>query len=612
MLRRRRAVRQSPNGGLYGGVSIVLADGQDPMRRSGGKCENVWLHSERRMAAVRYHDHQIGALDRAARALHAEPLHGVVCLADARRVDEPHGPAADLHPLLDGVPRRARRLGDNRPPRPQQRVQERTLTRVRRPGEDDARPLPEDAALARRREFPFHGGAQTAKRGAQRVREVGRQFLLAEVERVFEPGGDVERRRIQRLQGPRGRPAEARRRIVRRAFRPRVDEVEHGLRRAEVEPSVQERPFRELAPPGEFKTVHGTVQTPAFQNVATAGAIKGGLSAHDLKEIGAQVMLCNTYHLHLRPGDKVVADMGGLHKFTRWNGPILTDSGGFQVFSLAKLRKITEEGVTFASHLDGHRIFMGPEESMQIQANLGSTIAMAFDECVENPAQHDYSKASCERTTRWLKRCKVEMARLKHEGISVNPDQLLFGINQGCTYADLRVEHMKQIAELELDGYAIGGLAVGEPTEVMYEMISQVEPHMPKDKIRYLMCVGTPGNIIEAVARGVDLFDCVMPSRNARHGHLNTWGGIINIKNAKYERDERPIDPACGCPVCRSYSRAYIRHLFKAEEILGMRLAVMHNLWFYNHLMERIRDELDAGTFTAFHDNYVKLLDTRI
>ena len=331
---------------------------------------------------------------------------------------------------------------------------------------------------------------------------------------------------------------------------------------------------------GEFKTVHGTVQTPAFQNVATAGAIKGGLSAQDLKDIGAQVMLCNTYHLHL--------------------------------FSLAKLRKITEEGVTFASHLDGHRIFMGPEESMQIQANLGSTIAMAFDECVENPAQHDYSKASCDRTVRWLARCKTEMARLKHEGRAVNPDQLLFGINQGCTFADLRVEHMKQIAEMDLDGYAIGGLAVGEPTDVMYEIISQVEPHMPKDKIRYLMGVGTPGNIIEAVSRGVDLFDCVMPSRNARHGHLNTWGGIINIKNAKYERDERPIDPTCGCPACRNYSRAYIRHLFKAEELLGMRLAVMHNLWFYNHLMERIRDELDAGTFTAFHDRYVKLLDTRI
>ena len=307
-----------------------------------------------------------------------------------------------------------------------------------------------------------------------------------------------------------------------------------------------------------------------------------------------------------------MAEMGGLHKFTRWDGPILTDSGGFQVFSLAKLRKITEEGVTFASHLDGRRIFMGPEESIQIQANLGSTIAMAFDECVENPAQHDYSKASCQRTVRWLARCQAEMARLKAEGKAVNPHQLLFGINQGCTFPDLRVEHMKQIAEMELDGYAIGGLAVGEPAEVMYDIISQVEPHMPRDKVRYLMGVGTPGNIIEAVARGVDLFDCVMPSRNARHGHLNTWGGIINIKNAKYERDERPIDPACGCPACRNYTRAYIRHLFKAEELLGMRLAVMHNLWFYNHLMERIRDELDAGTFTQFHDRYVKTLDTRI
>ena len=277
-----------------------------------------------------------------------------------------------------------------------------------------------------------------------------------------------------------------------------------------------------------------------------------------------------------------------------------------------RLAHVTEDGVHFHDPFTGQEDFIGPEESMQIQSNLGSTIAMAFDECVENPAQHDYSKASCERTTRWLKRCKDEMARLKHEGISVNPDQLLFGINQGCTFADLRVEHMKQIADLDLDGYAIGGLAVGEPTEVMYEMISAVEPYMPKDKIRYLMGVGTPGNIIEAVSRGVDLFDCVMPSRNARHGHLNTWGGIINIKNAKYERDERPIDPACGCPACRNYSRAYIRHLFKAEELLGMRLAVMHNLWFYNHLMERIRDELDAGTFTAFHDRYVKLLDTRI
>ena len=345
---------------------------------------------------------------------------------------------------------------------------------------------------------------------------------------------------------------------------------------------------------GEFQTVHGTVQTPAFQNVATAAAIKGGLSAHDLKEIRAQVMLCNTYHLHLRPGDQVVADMGGLHKFTRWDGPI------------------TEEGVTFNSHLDGHRIFMGPEQSMQIQANLGSTIAMAFDECVENPAEYDYAKNSCARTARWLLRCKAEMARLKHEGKAVNPDQLLFGINQGCTYKDLRVEHMKQIAEYDLDGYAIGGLAVGEPAEVMYDVISAVEPYAPADKIRYLMGVGTPGNIIEGVYRGVDLFDCVMPSRNARHGHLFTWNGIINIKNLKYERDEQPIDPQCDCPVCRNYSRAYIRHLQKADEMLGMRLAVMHNLYFYNHLMERIREALDNGTFQQFHDKYVHLLDSRI
>lgn len=363
---------------------------------------------------------------------------------------------------------------------------------------------------------------------------------------------------------------------------------------------------------GEFVTVHGTVQTPAFMNVATAGAIKGGLSAYDLKEIRTQVMLCNTYHLHLRPGDETVAALGGLHKFTRWDGPILTDSGGFQVFSLAKLRNITEEGVTFHSHLDGHAIFMGPEQSMQIQANLGSTIAMAFDECVENPAEHAYAKASCARTARWLLRCKEEMVRLKHEGKAVNPNQLLFGINQGCTYRDLRIEHMKQIAEYDLDGYAIGGLAVGEPAEVMYDIISAVEPYAPKDKIRYLMGVGTPGNIIEAVYRGVDLFDCVMPSRNARHGHLFTWEGIINIKNLKYERDERPIDPQCDCPVCRRYTRAYLRHLQKADELLGMRLAVMHNLYFYNHLMERIREELDAGTFEQFHYQYARLLDTRI
>ena len=362
---------------------------------------------------------------------------------------------------------------------------------------------------------------------------------------------------------------------------------------------------------GEFKTVHGTVQTPAFQNVATAGAIKGGLSAQDLKDIGAQVMLCNTYHLHLRPGDKLVADMGGLHKFTRWNGPILTDSGGFQVFSLSKLRKITEEGVTFASHLDGHRIFMGPEESMQIQANLGSTIAMAFDECVENPAQHDYSKASCDRTVRWLARCKAEMARLKHEGKAVNPDQLLFGINQGCTFADLRVEHMKQIAEMDLDGYAIGGLAVGEPTEIMYEMIDVVEPFAPKEKPRYLMGVGTPSNIIEAVARGVDFFDCVMPSRNGRHGKLFTWEGTVNIMNEKYITDDRPISESCGCPVCRSHSRAYLRHLFKADEVLALRLAVLHNLWFYNELMAKIREALDNGTFADFQEKYSGNLEKR-
>lgn len=363
---------------------------------------------------------------------------------------------------------------------------------------------------------------------------------------------------------------------------------------------------------GEFETPHGTVQTPAFMNVATAAAIKGGLSADDLKDIGCQVMLCNTYHLHLRPGDKLVAELGGLHRFTRWEGPILTDSGGFQVFSLAQLRQIQEEGVTFRSHLDGHKIFMGPEESMQIQANLGSTIAMAFDECIKNPAEYNYAKDSCDRTVRWLARCKAELNRLKEEGKAVNPRQMLFGINQGCCYDDLRVEHMKQIAELDLDGYALGGLAVGEPTEEMYRVISVVEPHMPKDKIRYLMGVGTPGNIIEAVSRGVDLFDCVMPSRNARHGHLNTWSGIINIKNLKYERDEGPIDPQCDCPVCRRFSRAYIRHLFKADEMLGMRLAVMHNLYFYNHLLQRIRDELDAGTFQAFHDQYVTLLDGRI
>ena len=360
-----------------------------------------------------------------------------------------------------------------------------------------------------------------------------------------------------------------------------------------------------------MRTVHGIVQTPVFMPVGTQATVKS-LTPQQVEETGAQIILANTYHLNIRPTSELIARFGGLHSFMEWNKPILTDSGGFQVFSLAKLRKITEEGVTFASHLDGHRIFMGPEQSMQIQANLGSTIAMAFDECVENPAEYDYAKNSCARTARWLLRCKAEMARLKHEGKAVNPDQLLFGINQGCTYKDLRVEHMKQIAEYDLDGYAIGGLAVGEPAEVMYDVISAVEPYAPADKIRYLMGVGTPGNIIEGVYRGVDLFDCVMPSRNARHGHLFTWNGIINIKNLKYERDEQPIDPQCDCPVCRNYSRAYIRHLQKADEMLGMRLAVMHNLYFYNHLMERIREALDNGTFQQFHDKYVHLLDSRI
>ncbi len=363
---------------------------------------------------------------------------------------------------------------------------------------------------------------------------------------------------------------------------------------------------------GEFTTVHGTVKTPAFQNVATCGAIKGALDAYDLKDLRAQVQLCNTYHLHVRPGDELIKELGGLHKFTGWDGPILTDSGGFQVFSLAKLRQIKEEGVTFASHIDGKRIFMGPEESMRIQSNLGSTIAMAFDECVANPSTHEYSKQSCERTTRWLIRCKEELERLNSLPDTVNKNQLLFGINQGCVYDDLRIEHMQRIAELDLDGYAIGGLAVGEPKEDMYRIISAVEPYAPKNKIRYLMGVGTPGNIIEGVSRGVDLFDCVMPSRNARHGHLFTMNGIININNAKYQKDDTPIDPECDCPTCRSHSKAYIRHLFKAKEMLAMRLCVTHNLYFYNTLMEKIRDSLEAGTFSEFKEKYVDLLDTRI
>ena len=351
---------------------------------------------------------------------------------------------------------------------------------------------------------------------------------------------------------------------------------------------------------GEFITNRGTVQTPAFMTVATAAAIKGGVSAEDLKALNCQVMLSNTYHLHVRPGDEVVKKCGGLHKFTTWDGPILTDSGGFQVFSLSSLRHIEEEGVTFASHVDGKRIFMGPEESMTIQSNLGSTIAMAFDECVENPAEYSYAKASCERTTRWLERCKKKMAELNSLETTINPEQMLFGINQGCTYSDLRVEHMKQIAELDLDGYAIGGLAVGEPAEVMYKIIEDVTPFMPKDKIRYLMGVGTPANILNAVERGVDLFDCVMPSRNARHGHLFTSKGIININNQKYELDMNPIDDECGCPVCQRYSRAYIRHLLKSGEMLAGRLLVMHNLWFYNQLMTDIRNALDEGRFAQF------------
>ena len=362
---------------------------------------------------------------------------------------------------------------------------------------------------------------------------------------------------------------------------------------------------------GVFTCAHGTVQTPVFMNVGTQGAIKGALSAADLEKIGCQVELSNTYHLHLRPGDRLVHDMGGLHKFMTWNRPILTDSGGFQVFSLASLRKIREEGVYFASHIDGRKIFMGPEESMQIQSNLGSDICMAFDECIENPAPYAYVEESIGRTYRWLVRCKAENARLNQLEDTVNPRQILWGINQGGTYADLRIRHMQQIAELDLPGYAIGGLAVGESTEVMYDIIEALEPFMPANKTRYLMGVGTPSNIIEAVARGVDFFDCVMPARNARHAKLFTWSGTINLKNAKYERDTRPIDPECDCPVCRRYSRAYLRHLFKAEEMLAMRLSVMHNLYFYNKLTERIRTALDEGNFTEFRRTYSERLSQR-
>lgn len=363
---------------------------------------------------------------------------------------------------------------------------------------------------------------------------------------------------------------------------------------------------------GEFQTVHGTVQTPCFMNVATVAAIKGGLSTVDLKEVGAQVMLCNTYHLHVRLGDDKIFELGGLHKFTNWDRPILTDSGGFQVFSLAKLNKITEEGVTFNSHVDGRKIFMGPEESMQIQSHLASTIAMAFDECVENPAKYQYAKDSCARTLRWLERSKKEMERLNSLPETINKHQMLFGINQGCTFDDLRIEHMKEIAKLDLDGYAIGGLAVGEPKEDMYRIISAVEPYAPENKPRYLMGVGTPGNIIEGVSRGVDLFDCVMPARNARHGQLFTKKGIININNAKYTLDEHPIDDECNCPTCKNFSRAYVRHLLKAGEMLGMRLAVMHNLYFYNNLMTEIRSNIENNSFEDYKNEYCVKLDTRI
>lgn len=363
---------------------------------------------------------------------------------------------------------------------------------------------------------------------------------------------------------------------------------------------------------GVLHTVHGDIQTPVFMNVGTSAAIKGGVSTMDLRELKCQVELSNTYHLHVRPGDKLIRDMGGIHKFFNWDKPVLTDSGGFQVFSLAPLRKITEEGVHFASHIDGKRIFMGPEESMQIQSNLASTIAMAFDECIENPAEYKYVQQSCDRTTRWLARCKTEMDRLNSLPETINKNQMLFGINQGSTYEDLRIKHMQEIAELDLDGYAIGGLAVGESTEDMYRIIDVVEPYMPTDKPRYLMGVGTPCNILEAVHRGVDFFDCVMPSRNARHGNLFTWHGRMNVMNEQYAKDPRPFDSGCSCPACKNYSRAYIRHLIKAKEALGMRLAVIHNLYFYNELTEKIREALDGGYFEEFYQKYRNILGERL
>ena len=363
---------------------------------------------------------------------------------------------------------------------------------------------------------------------------------------------------------------------------------------------------------GELTTVHGTVQTPVFMNVATSAAIKGAVGAEDLATLGCQIMLSNTYHLHVRPGDELIGRLGGVREFSGWKGPVLTDSGGFQVFSLASLRNITEEGVTFASHVDGRRIFLGPEQSMQIQSNLGSTIAMAFDECVANPSTYEYVKQSHEKTVRWLHRCKAEMERLNASGNAVNPHQKLFGINQGGVYTDLRIENMKSIAELDLPGYAIGGLAVGESADVMYDIIDNVEEYMPQNKPRYLMGVGTPSNIIEAVWRGVDMFDCVMPSRNARHGHLFTHNGVININNKKYEDDHSPIEEGCGCPTCQKHSKAYIRHLLKSGEMLASRLMVMHNLYFYNNLMCEIRQALDEGRFEEYRRQNSAKLSERI
>lgn len=361
---------------------------------------------------------------------------------------------------------------------------------------------------------------------------------------------------------------------------------------------------------GELQTVHGTIQTPVFMNVGTVAAIKGAVSTMDLKEIGTQVELSNTYHLHVRTGDKLIKEMGGLHKFMNWDRPILTDSGGFQVFSLAGLRKIKEEGVTFQSHIDGRKIFMGPEESMQIQSNLGSTIAMAFDECAPAKAERDYVEKSVARTTRWLARCKKEMQRLNSLPDTVNPNQLLFGINQGAVYVDIRIDHAKRISELDLPGYAVGGLAVGETHEEMYHILDETVPYLPQAKPTYLMGVGTPANILEAVDRGIDFFDCVYPSRNGRHGHVYTKFGKINLFNAQYEKDDRPIEEGCQCPVCKNYTRAYVRHLLKAKEMLGMRFCVLHNLYFYNHLMEDIRGAIEEGRYSAFKKERLEMLKT--